>query len=74
MDNNELKMEAKRIADQLIKIQKSDCDLDTLVDKLINKKFKANSLNIIFYLTDILAEKKYYINEVAPFEVKKYNS
>lgn len=74
MDNNKLKMEAKRIADQLIKIQKSDYDFDTLVNKLIDKKFKNDSLNVIFYLTEILAEKKYYINEVAPFEVKKYNS
>ncbi len=71
MDNKKLMVEACRIANELIKIQKSNKDLDTLFNELLNKKFQTKSLNVMLYLTDILAEKNYYINKVSPFELKK---
>lgn len=74
MDNKKLMEEAERISNKLIKIQKSDKDLDTIFNELLDKKFENKSLNVMLYLTDILAEKKYYINNVSPFELKKYNS
>lgn len=74
MDNKILKIEAERIVDELIKISRTDKDLDTIFNELLDKKLKAKSLNVMFYLTNILAEKKYYIDNISPLELKKYNS
>ncbi len=74
MSNKEYINEAERIGNELIKIGKSNKDLDTLFNILLDDKFKHNYLNVMVYLPDILAQKKFYIVNVSPFEIKNYNS
>lgn len=73
MDNNKIISEAKRIANKLIDIKKSDEDLETIVNKLLSKKLKNVSMNVMLYIPNILAENKFYIESISPFELKEYN-
>lgn len=73
MDNNKILNEATRITKELIEIKKSNEDFETIVERLMDKNLKANFMNIMLYIPNILAENKFYIESVSPFELREYS-
>lgn len=73
MDNKKIIEEAKRIANILIDIKKSNDDLESIVSSLLDKKLKKDLMNVMLYIPNILAENKFYIESISPFELKEYN-
>lgn len=73
MDNKVVVNEAKRIAKKLIDIKKSEEDFESIVNRLIDKNSKDDLMNIMLLIPNILAENKFYIESISPFELKEYS-
>lgn len=73
MGNKKVIDEAKRIVKELIDIKKSNEDFETIVNKLLDKNLSSDFMNIMLYIPNILAENKFYIESISPFELKEYN-
>jgi hypothetical protein len=69
MDNLLLKKEAKRIYKEIIKFNETNKSLDKIFNELLDKKYKQYNMKILMYLTNILAENNYVIENTDPLKI-----
>ena len=70
--NNELIIkEAKRVTNELIRINNSDKSLDEIFHNLLNKKFIQYDMKVLYFVPNFLAEDYYFIKSSNPFILGK---
>ncbi len=65
-----IKKEAKRIANELIKINKSNKSMEELVISLTSESYMDNLLKIMLYIPTLIAENNLSIISSDPFEIE----
>lgn len=73
MSNKRIENEAKRVTNELIKITESKNNLDKIFHSILKKEFKNHDMNVLCLVSKFLADSKYTIKSIEPFELKKYN-
>lgn len=71
MDNLLLKKEAIRIYNNIIKIKKTNKNLENTFNELLNDEYREYDMKILMYLTEILSENHYVIESTNPFKIIK---
>lgn len=74
MSNSSIQKEAKRITNELIKINSSNKNLDDIFHELLNTEFIKYDMKVLYFIPSFLAENNYFIKSTNPFILEKNNN